>query len=137
MWPPRRLIDLREIMSGCNRRYISYLFALYDFSAGIQALGRLTKPREVGGKTVQGINFFAPVENALLHALQNPRVNIAGIRRASCWQTSACSHRPGCRGNCCGYWTSASSNAPSEPTAITLSRPDALPPQQRNGSPRR
>ena len=33
------------------------------------------------GKTVQGINFFAPVDKALLHALQNPKVNIAGIRR--------------------------------------------------------
>ena len=30
----------------------------------------------------QGKNFFDPVDNALLHALQNPRVNIAGIRRA-------------------------------------------------------
>src|ERR1700719_1977381 len=33
-------------------------------------------------KTLKGINFFDPVDNALLHALQNPRVNIAGIRRA-------------------------------------------------------
>jgi hypothetical protein len=32
---------------------------LGDFSAGIRALGRLSKPREVDGKTVQGINFFA------------------------------------------------------------------------------
>jgi hypothetical protein len=76
------LIDLREILFGCNRRYITHLSALDDFSAGIRALGRLTKPREVDGKTVQGINFFAPVDNALLHALQNPRVNIAGIRRS-------------------------------------------------------
>ena len=43
----------------------------------------LSKPREVDGKTVQGINFFAPVDSALLHALQNPRVNIAGIRRSN------------------------------------------------------
>ncbi|MGA9884462.1 MAG: hypothetical protein WBQ34_12150, partial [Candidatus Acidiferrales bacterium] len=75
------LIDLRDILLGCNRRYIAHLSALDDFSAGIRALGRLTKPREVDGKTVQGINFFAPVDKALLHALQRPRVNIAGIRR--------------------------------------------------------
>jgi hypothetical protein len=75
------LIDLREILLGCNRRYIAHLSALDDFSAGIRALGRLSKPREVDGKTVQGINFFAPVDSALLHAFQNPRVNIAGIRR--------------------------------------------------------
>ena len=77
------LIDLREILLGCNRRYIAHLSALDDFSAGIRALGRLSKPREVDGKTVQGINFFAPVDSARLHALQNPRVNIAGIRRSN------------------------------------------------------
>ena len=76
------LIDLRDILLGCNRRYIAHLSALDDFSAGIRALGRLTRPREVDGKTVQGINFFAPADKALLYALQNPRVNIAGIRRS-------------------------------------------------------
>ena len=76
------LIDLREILLGCNRRYIAHLSALDDFSAGVRALERLTRPRGVDGETVQGINFSAPVDNALLHALQNPKVNIAGIRRS-------------------------------------------------------
>ena len=76
------LIDLREIMLGCNRRYLAHLAALDDFSAGVRALDRLTKPRTVEQKTLKGINFFDPVDNALLHALQNLRVNIAGIRRA-------------------------------------------------------
>ena len=76
------LIDLREILLGCNRRYLAHLSALDDFSAGVRALDRLTKPRAIDGKTVKGINFFDPIDNALLHALQNPRVNIAGIRRA-------------------------------------------------------
>ncbi len=76
------LIDLREILFGCNRRYLAHLSALDDFSAGVRALGRLTAPRAVDGKTVKGINFFDPGDGALLQALQNPRVNIAGIRRA-------------------------------------------------------
>src|SRR5271168_4989352 len=76
------LIDLREILLGCNRRYLEHLSALDDFSAGVRALDRLTKPRKVDDKTVKGINFFDPVDHALLHALQDPRVNIAGIRRA-------------------------------------------------------
>jgi len=75
------LIDLREIMLGCNRRYLAHLSALDDFSAGIRALDRVTKPRVLGDKTVKGINFFEPGDNALLHALQDPKVNIAGIRR--------------------------------------------------------
>ena len=76
------LIDLREILLGCNRRYLAHLSALDDFSAGVRALGRLTKPHTVDGKTVKGINFFAPADKDLLQALQNPRVNIAGVRRA-------------------------------------------------------
>lgn len=76
------LIDLREILFGCNRRYLEHLSALDDFSAGVRALDRLTKPRMVDDRTVKGINFFDPTDNALLQALQDPRVNIAGIRRA-------------------------------------------------------
>ena len=49
----------------------------------MRALGRLTTPRTVAGKTVKGVNFFEPTDNALLHALQDPRVNIAGIRRGN------------------------------------------------------
>ena len=37
------LIDLREILFGCNRRYLEHLSALDDFSAGVRALDRLTK----------------------------------------------------------------------------------------------
>jgi hypothetical protein len=76
------LIDLREILFGCNRRYLVHLSTLSDFSAGVRALDRLTRPRKVDDKTVKGINFFDPVVNALLNASQDPRVNIAGVRRA-------------------------------------------------------
>ncbi|HWI69671.1 MAG TPA: hypothetical protein VNS88_15060, partial [Nitrospiraceae bacterium] len=75
------LIDLREILFGCNRRYLEHLSALDDFSGGVRALDRVTRPRVIDDKTVKGINFFDPTDNALLRALQNPRVNIAGIRR--------------------------------------------------------
>jgi hypothetical protein len=75
------LIDLREILLGCNRRYLAHLSALDDLSAGVRSLGRLTKPREVQGRTVKGLNFFAPDEQALLHAIQDPKGNIAGFRR--------------------------------------------------------
>jgi hypothetical protein len=76
------LIDLRDILFGCNRRYLQHLSALNDFSAGVRALDRLTKPRTVDDRTIKGINFFDPTDNALPHALQDPRVNIAGVRRA-------------------------------------------------------
>jgi len=68
-------------MLGCNHRYLAHLEALADFSGGVRALDRLTKPRRVEGKRVKGVNFFAPEDKALLHALQDPRVNLVGIRR--------------------------------------------------------
>ena len=76
------LIDLREILLACNRRYLAHLSALDDFSAGVRAIDRLTKPRAVDGKTVKGIDKFSPTDKAMLEALQNPKVNIAGVRRA-------------------------------------------------------
>jgi hypothetical protein len=56
-----------SILLGCNRRYLAHLSALDDVSAGVRALGRLTRPRTVDGKTITGINFFAPLDKALLH----------------------------------------------------------------------
>jgi hypothetical protein len=47
----------------------------------VRALDRLAKPRSVQGKTIKGINFFDRLDNALLRAFQNPKVNIAGPRR--------------------------------------------------------
>ena len=76
------LIDLQQILYACNRRYLEHLSALDDFSAGVRALDRLTKPHTFDNKTVKGINFFDPLDSSLLHALQNPRTNIAGVRRA-------------------------------------------------------
>jgi hypothetical protein len=74
-------LELRAILFGCNRRYLAHLSALDEFSAGVRALDRLSKPRRVEDKTVKGINFFDPVDHALPQALQDPRVNIAGLRR--------------------------------------------------------
>jgi hypothetical protein len=51
---------------------------------------------DVDGRTVKGINFFEPGDSALLHALQNPRINIAGIRRTFL-PDSGCSRQAGYR----------------------------------------
>src|SRR5580704_2408221 len=75
------LNDLREILFGCNRRYLEYLSSLDDFAAGIRALDRLTQPRSVKGCNVNGRNFFSRDERTLLAALQRPGFNIAGLRR--------------------------------------------------------
>jgi hypothetical protein len=76
------LIDLREILTGCNRRYLEFLSALDDFSAGHRSLDQLTSPKEVDGHRVKGLNFFDQTERTLLCALQRPQFNLRGVRRA-------------------------------------------------------
>jgi hypothetical protein len=76
------LIDLREILLGCNRRYLEFLSALDDFSAGSRSLDKLTTPKEVDGHRVKGFNFFDKTEHSLLCSLQRPQFNIRGVRRA-------------------------------------------------------
>ena len=76
------LIDLREILLGCNRRYLEYLSALDDFSAGSRSLDKLTMPKDIDGHRVKGFNFFDKTEHSLLCSLQRPQFNIRGVRRA-------------------------------------------------------
>ena len=76
------LIDLRQILLGCNRRYLEYLSALNDHSAGQRALSRLTNERRAGDRPIKGLNFFKRTEQQLLRALQRPQFNIHGLRRA-------------------------------------------------------
>jgi hypothetical protein len=76
------LIDLREILLGCNRRYLEFLSALDDTSGGERDLARLTEPQHDTDRTIKGLNFFASDEQKLLRALQRPEFNIHGVRRA-------------------------------------------------------
>ena len=76
------LIDLREILFGCNRRYLEYLSALDDHSSGTRALERLTEDRREGDRPVKGLNFFKSTEQDLLRALQRPEFNVHGVRRS-------------------------------------------------------
>jgi hypothetical protein len=76
------LIDLREILAGCNRRYLEFLSAIEDTASGQRDLTRLSEPQREGDRTIKGLNFFAPAEQKLLRALQRPEFNIHGVRRA-------------------------------------------------------
>jgi len=78
------IIDLREIMLGCNQRYLAFLDSLDDTSAGQRDLQRLSQPRVPVGseQKVKGLNFFDPAEQRLLKVLQHGEFNIHGWRRA-------------------------------------------------------
>ena len=78
------LIDLREILLGCNQRYLAFLGSLDDTSAGQRDLQRLSQPRVsiTTEQTVKGLNFFNPVEQRLLQTLLHGEFNIHGWRRS-------------------------------------------------------
>jgi len=76
------LIDLREILLGYNRRYLEFLSAIEDHTAGIRALDRLTEEQREADHPIKGLNFFKRTEQQLLRALQRPEFNIHGVRRA-------------------------------------------------------
>ena len=78
------LIDLRDILLGCNQRYLAFLDSLDDPSGGQRDLAKLSQPRVQAStqQTVKGLNFFNPAEQTLLKALQHGEFNIHGCRRA-------------------------------------------------------
>jgi hypothetical protein len=76
------LIHLREILLGCNRRYLEFLSAIDDPSASVRALDRLTEQRRYSDYPIKGLNFFKRTEHQLVRALQRPEFNIHGVRPA-------------------------------------------------------
>jgi DNA-binding MarR family transcriptional regulator len=76
------LPDLRQVMLGCNQRYLAFLASLDDFSSGERDLQRLSQPRVGSDPAVKGLNFFNPTDQQLLCALQRGEFNIRGCRRA-------------------------------------------------------
>lgn len=76
------LIDLREILFGCNRRYLEFLSSLDDHSSGRRALQKLTETKSDDKTKWRGFNFFDATEQTLLRAIHRPEFNIRGLRRA-------------------------------------------------------
>ena len=76
------LIDLREILLGCNQRYLAFLSSLDAPSAGERDLQRLSQPRVGTEPSVKGLNFFNTIDHTLLRTLQHGEFNIHGWRRA-------------------------------------------------------
>jgi hypothetical protein len=76
------LIDLREILLGCNDRYLAFLSSLDDHSSGSRLLERMTRPKLHGDRTFKGLNFFDSHDQALMRAVQRPEFNIHGLARS-------------------------------------------------------
>jgi hypothetical protein len=75
------IVDLREILLGCNQRYLEFLSSLDDHSGGQRALERVTHPKPDGDRSFKGLNFFDRNDQALLRAVQRPAFDIHGLAR--------------------------------------------------------
>lgn len=73
---------MREILLGCNQRYLAFLSSLDDPSAGVRDLQRLSQSRVGDDPSVKGLNFFNANEQTLLRTLQHGEFNIHAWRRA-------------------------------------------------------
>jgi hypothetical protein len=76
------MVDLREILFGCNRRYLEFLSSLDDHSNGKRALQKLTESKIKDKTKWRGFNFFDATEQTLLRTIQRAEFNICGLRRA-------------------------------------------------------
>jgi hypothetical protein len=75
------LVDLREILLGCNQRYLAFLSSLDDHSSGARLLEHVTLPKPDGDRSFKGLNFFDTIDQSLLRAVQRPEFNIHGLAR--------------------------------------------------------
>jgi hypothetical protein len=59
-------------------------------TAGVRALGKVTRPRSAKGKSVKPINFFSPIDQSLLRALHRPAFNMpqCAVPTSSPWSLS-------------------------------------------------
>lgn len=72
--------DLRKLAVAANRRYLEFISALEDPTVGTKSLDKISKPKQDGGRTYKGFNFFSFDDRDLLLALVRGEHVITGFR---------------------------------------------------------
>jgi len=72
--------DLRSLMADANRRYLEFISALEDPSAGTRALNKVAEPVTRNGRNYRGFNFFSAEDDRVLSAISRGQFNIIGLR---------------------------------------------------------
>jgi hypothetical protein len=72
--------DLRGLMAAANRRYLEFISALEDPSAGTKALQKIAEPTEENGRNYRGFNFFSATDDLVLSAMARGEFTISGFR---------------------------------------------------------
>jgi len=71
---------LAELMSAANRRYLDYLAALDDPTAGMRDLDRIGTSVEDRGRTWRGFNLFADGDLKLFEAIARGEFQLGGLQ---------------------------------------------------------
>ena len=74
------LSDLKDVMFGCNRRYIDFLSAIDDPTNGIKKVNKISRPIREKGRSFRGFNLFNDEDEAVLRAIAQGGVQGFGIR---------------------------------------------------------
>lgn len=71
---------LRELLVAANRRYLEFLSAIEDHTAGIDKLNKISGGVEENGRSYRGFNFFHEEDQKLFESLLRGEFHISGFQ---------------------------------------------------------
>ena len=74
------IAPLREVLAAANRRYLEFISALDDPSAGIRALHKISHTVFENERSYGGFNFFAAADQHLFEIIARGEFNIRGFQ---------------------------------------------------------
>jgi hypothetical protein len=74
------LPDLQELLRAANRRYLEFLSALEDPTAGIKNLEKISQRVHDGQRTQRGFNLFDSTDRAVFEAIVRGELDISGFQ---------------------------------------------------------
>ena len=74
--------DLRRMLAAANRRYLDFLSALDDPSAGTRVLDKISEPKTHEGRRYKGFNFFSADDQHVFEAILRGEHHVQGFRHA-------------------------------------------------------
>jgi pyoverdine/dityrosine biosynthesis protein Dit1 len=74
---------LRELMEAANRRYLEFISAIEDPTAGIKNLEKISEPTSDGQRTYRGFNLFLSQDLKLFEGIVRGEFHIRGFQNRS------------------------------------------------------
>jgi hypothetical protein len=71
---------LQELLLAANRRYVEFLSAIEDHTAGTDKLNKISRKTEGAGRSYRGFNFFDDEDQKLFASLARGEFNISGFQ---------------------------------------------------------